>query len=238
MTVSIPTANYWAVLPAAGSGSRFSSHQAKQYLSILGQTVMQHSVNRLCQLPLSACVIALAKDDKRAKTLQFEQPSLLHWVEGGAERMDSVLAALRYLKDKAQPDDWVLVHDVARPCIRKSQLNALLQQLAQHPSGGVLAIPVRDTLKLGENQQVVRTVSRDHLWQVQTPQMFRFSQLLQALETVSTQGIGVTDEASAMEFMGYPVQLVTGSADNIKITYPEDLALATAIMHSQQSDRV
>lgn len=234
MSISSDSARYWVVIPAAGSGTRFSAHQAKQYLTILDKTVMQHSVDRLCELPLAGCVIALARDDRRAEQLVFNQPEKLHWVEGGAERMDSVLSALRYLKPFADEQDWVLVHDVARPCIQLEQLQALIEQLKHHPSGGLLAVPVRDTLKLATDQQVVKTVPRDHLWQCQTPQMFRYGILCQALESVKDQEMLVTDEAGAVELFGQPVQLVAGRADNIKITYPEDLALATAIIQSQQ----
>lgn len=228
-----PSQRLWAVLPAAGSGSRFSAHTAKQYLSILGQTVMQHSVNRICQLPLAGCVLAIRQDDTVARTLSFEQPELLHWVAGGKERMDSVLSALHYLQDKAAMDDWVLVHDVARPCIQHTALYKLVTTLADDDVGGLLASPVRDTLKRVVDGTVDRTVSREQLWQCQTPQMFRFGVLLNALQQAQQQQILVTDEANAIELLGLPIKVVPASADNIKITYPEDLALATAIMQMQ-----
>lgn len=225
---------FWAVLPAAGTGSRFSAHTAKQYLPILGQTVMQHSVNRMCQLPLAGCVLAIRHDDALAKTLHFEQPQLLHWAEGGKERMDSVLSALLYLQDKALADDWVLVHDVARPCIQRAELMRLVTELADDAVGGLLAAPVRDTLKRAVDGVVEKTVSREQLWQCQTPQMFRYGILLKALQQARQQRVLVTDEANAVELLGLPVKVVAGKADNIKITYPEDLALATAIMQMQQ----
>lgn len=225
---------YWAVLPAAGSGKRFASSIPKQYLSLLGQTVMQHSVNRLCELPVSGCVLAIAADDTQAQSLEFAKPALMHWVTGGSERMDSVLAALDYLIDFADEKDWVLVHDVARPCIRVEDLQQLIQQVTTSGIGGLLAVPVRDTLKLASQHTVMNTVSRDNLWQCQTPQMFRFGQLRQALRQAKAQQQLVTDEASAMELMGHTVQLVAGSSSNIKITYPEDLALATAILQAQK----
>lgn len=196
---------------------------------------MQHSVERLCQLPVAGCVLALHADDQTAKSLSFSQPQLLHWVTGGDERMDSVLAALHYLNAYADSDDWVLVHDVARPCILATDLQRLLQQLAQEPVGGLLAVPVRDTLKLAHQQQVVKTVPRDHLWQCQTPQMFRFGILLKALELAKAQQQLVTDEASAVELLGLPIKLVNGSSSNIKITYPDDLTLAAAILQSQHT---
>lgn len=224
---------YWAILPAAGSGTRFESTTPKQYLALLGKTVMQHSVDRICQLDLQGCVIALSPNDQTANALQFEKPDLLHWVTGGAERMDSVLSALEYLQDFVNESDWVLVHDVARPCILNSDLQRLTTELADDAVGGLLAVPVRDTLKLAKQQQVLQTVSRDNLWQCQTPQMFRFGILIQALREAKANKKLVTDEASAIELLNLTVKLIAGSSSNIKITYPEDLALAAAIMQAE-----
>ena len=224
---------YWAILPAAGSGTRFESTIPKQYLALLGKTVMQHSVDRICQLDLQGCVIALSPNDQTAKALQFEKPHLLHWVTGGAERMDSVLSALEYLQDFVNESDWVLVHDVARPCILAKDLQLLVGELADNAVGGLLAVPVRDTLKLAKQQQVIKTVSRDNLWQCQTPQMFRFGVLIQALREAKAKQKLVTDEASAIELLNLTVKLIAGSSSNIKITYPEDLALAAAIMQAE-----
>lgn len=235
LTNVIMQARYWAILPAAGSGSRFGAETPKQYLTLLDKTVMQHSVDRICQLPIQACVLALNRHDQIAKTLNFAHPALLHWVTGGAERMDSVLAAMQYLQPHAHQDDWVLVHDVARPCILSSDLQLLLDSLSHDAVGGLLAVPVRDTLKRGQAGEVVETVPRDHLWQCQTPQMFRFGLLLQALQQAKARQQQVTDEAGAIEQLGLPVKLVSGSSTNIKITYPEDLGLAEAILKSQIS---
>lgn len=223
---------YWAILPAAGSGTRFASTTPKQYLTLLDKTVMQHSVDRICQLDIQGCVVALSDDDTTAKSLKFATPDLVHWVTGGAERMDSVLAALEYLQDFAQDLDWVLVHDVARPCILNSDLQRLIAELADDEVGGLLAVPVRDTLKLASQQQVIKTVPRDHLWQCQTPQMFRFGVLKHAMQQAKANQQLVTDEASAIELLNLNVKLVAGSSSNIKITYPEDLALAAAIMQA------
>ena len=224
---------HWAVLPAAGSGSRFGGDTPKQYLRLGTQLVIQHSINRLCrQVPLAACVVSLSIGDDVAQTLVYEQPGCLRFVTGGAERMDSVLAGLEALSAEAAPDDWVLVHDAARPCLAPNDLRCLLQRLADEPVGGILAIPVADTLKLaGAGQQVLRTVSRDHLWQAQTPQMFRFGLLQQALEA----GIdgNITDEASAIERLGLRPLLVNGSRHNIKITYPGDLPFAEWVLQQR-----
>ncbi len=225
---------YWAILPAAGSGTRFASAIPKQYLSLMNKTVMQHSVDRICQLAIQGCVVALNQHDNIAKTLEFAKPQLLHWVTGGAERMDSVLAALEYLANYASDTDWILVHDVARPCILQTDLQRLIGELAHDEVGGLLAVPVRDTLKLAKQNQVVKTVSRDDLWQCQTPQMFRFGLLKRALQQAKAQQQLVTDEAGAIEQLNLKVKLVAGSSSNIKITYPEDLNLAAAIMQAEQ----
>ena len=226
---------YWAVVPAAGSGRRFGGPTPKQYLLLHGQPVMLHSIDRLCRfLPLSACVVAISDGDQHAAQLPYASPDKVRFVIGGAERMDSVLAGLRALQVEADPQDWVLVHDVARPCITQNSLSKLRQTLKDDPVGGLLAVPVRDTLKRGLNGQIEHTVSREHLWQCQTPQMFRYGLLLAALEDAVAQQRLVTDEASAMELAGHTVRLVEGRSDNIKITYTDDLALASAILAAEK----
>lgn len=230
---------YWAVVPAAGAGRRFGGETPKQYLQIASQTVMQHSLNRLCQaLPLSGCIVPVSSNDQTAAQLDYTHAELIRFVQGGAERMDSVLAGLRSLTDVAAADDWVLVHDVARPCVAASSLQKLMSELADDAVGGILAVPVRDTLKRGESGQVQATVSRDGLWHGQTPQMFRYGLLLDALQSAIQAGHVVTDEASAMEQAGHPVRLIHGRSDNIKITYAEDLALAKAILAAQSAQSV
>lgn len=238
MNSSQRVSRYWAILPAAGSGSRFASSTPKQYLTLFNKTVMQHSVDRICQLPVQGCVLAISAHDQTARTLTFAKPELLHWVTGGAERMDSVLAAMQYLKSQAHEQDWVLVHDVARPCILANDVQHLLDELKEDTVGGLLAVPVRDTLKRGKAGEVVETVPRDHLWQCQTPQMFRFGVLLHALQQVKTRQQLVTDEAGAIEQLGLAVKLINGSSTNIKITYPEDLGLAMAIIKAQSEARL
>ena len=223
----------WAVVPAAGSGRRFGGTTPKQYLKLHHQPIMVHSINRLFALPLSGCVIAISPDDQLAQTLNYQNPSQLYFVVGGAERMDSVLAGLDFLSDRAASDDWVLVHDVARPCIAVDSLNKLHETLLGDAVGGILAIPVRDTLKKAQDNQILETVSRDHLWQAQTPQMFRFGLLHDALIAAKKQNLQVTDEASAVEFAGFTVKIVEGRMDNIKVTYADDLALASVILQAQ-----
>lgn len=239
MSIDNVAPRYWAVVPAAGVGKRFGADTPKQYLT-LGQqqrTVMQHTIDRLCQaLPISRCVLVIAADDQQAQTLPFEQPEQIAWAIGGAERMDSVLSGLLALAGLAAHDDWVLVHDVARPCITANTLQRLCQTLQDHPTGGVLAIPVRDTLTRADVQGVVtEAVNREQMWQVQTPQMFRYGLLLAALQSVAHSKTLVTDEASAMRLAGHTVQLVAGRADNIKITYADDLQLAAAILQAHDA---
>lgn len=225
----------WAIIPAAGSGSRFSQHELKQYQMISGQTVLQHTVSRLNQLPLSGYVLAINPHDSVAKTLDFMHSDKLHFCTGGKERVDSVLQALNYLSQMAAPNDFVLVHDAARPCVTFECLDALLNTARQENCSAILAIPVRDTLKRVEkSNNITETVPRDGLWQAQTPQISKLGLLKSAIETSLQQGIVITDEASALEFIGEKVKVVQGRSDNIKITYPDDLELAQLILKSQK----
>nr|WP_099092625.1 2-C-methyl-D-erythritol 4-phosphate cytidylyltransferase [Acinetobacter larvae] len=227
----------WAIIPAAGSGQRFSSKHLKQYQEIAGQSVLQHSVARLNQLPLAGYVIACAQQDDYLQTLQFAQPTRMHRCVGGQERVQSVYNALMYLADYAADDDWVLVHDAARPCVHLDNLLELLATAQQTQHSAILATPVRDTLKKAQHQadQIEHTVSREQLWQAQTPQIAQYAVLCRALQRAMADDCLLTDEASALEYCQQPVHLVQGRADNIKITYPEDLLLAEMILIQQQS---
>ncbi|UUM26669.1 2-C-methyl-D-erythritol 4-phosphate cytidylyltransferase [Acinetobacter colistiniresistens] len=224
----------WAVVPAAGSGSRFSQTELKQYQYIQDHTVLEHTVNRLNSLDLAGCVLAIGVQDNFAKTLSFQHLDKLHFCLGGAERVHSVLNALIYLSEIAHEEDWVLVHDAARPCVTKECLTRLVQTAEASNQSAILAIPVRDTLKqvVSENQ-IKKTVSRELLWQAQTPQMARLGVLKNAIEKALTHDITITDEASALEHVDEPVQVVQGRSDNIKITYADDLELARLILQSQ-----
>ncbi|TCM64512.1 2-C-methyl-D-erythritol 4-phosphate cytidylyltransferase [Acinetobacter calcoaceticus] len=225
----------WAVIPAAGSGRRFSATDLKQYQVILGQTVLEHSVQALNHLPLAGYVLALGAEDDFAATLQLSTRSLAHFCLGGAERVDSVLNALNYLMKMADPEDWVLVHDAARPCVAPLNLDGLLHTAIDTAHSAILATPVRDTLKhVGADHAITHTVSREQLWQAQTPQISKLGLLKHALETALADGVSVTDEASALEYISAPVQVVLGRSDNIKITYPEDLTLAELILQSRK----
>lgn len=225
----------WAIIPAAGSGSRFSKTELKQYQRIQDKTVLEHTVNRLNQVALAGCVLAIGEQDDVAQTLKFENTENIHFCLGGAERVHSVLNALIYLSKIAAPEDIVLVHDAARPCVTTTCLNDLVSAVINSASSAILAIPVRDTLKrVVNNHDIEQTVSREQLWQAQTPQASRLGKLKNAIETALKNDIVITDEASALEYIGESVQVVQGRSDNIKITYPDDLELARLILAAQQ----
>ncbi|OTG77644.1 2-C-methyl-D-erythritol 4-phosphate cytidylyltransferase [Acinetobacter sp. ANC 5054] len=228
--------NLWAIIPAAGSGSRFSKTELKQYQTIDHQTVLEHTIARLNQLPLTGYVLAIGEQDNVAKTLPFAQAEKSHFCLGGAERVNSVLNALHYLSKIAHDDDWVLVHDAARPCVTQENLEQLVQNAIQAGQSAILAIPVRDTLKRVENSPYISaTVDRSTLWQAQTPQITKLGVLKKAIEMALAENVTITDEASALEHMGEHVQVVQGRSDNIKITYPDDLELARLILASQHN---
>ena len=224
----------WAIIPAAGSGSRFSQTELKQYQMIGQKTVLEHTVLRLNQLPLQGYVLAIGEQDDVAQTLPFDHFEKAHFCEGGAERVDSVLNALNYLSTIADIDDWVFVHDAARPCVTQDCLSKLVSTAIQFNTGAILAIPVRDTLKrVVSAQDIQETVDRSQLWQAQTPQIAKLGVLKSAIEHALAANAVITDEASALEFVGQPVQVVQGRSDNIKITYPDDLELARLILAAQ-----
>ncbi len=224
----------WAVIPAAGSGSRFSKTELKQYQLIQNQTVLEHTVNRLNDLPLAGYVLAIGENDDVAKTLAFKNLNKAHFCIGGTERVHSVLNALNYLSQIAEPDDFVFVHDAARPCVTQDSLMQLLHLAETEKNCAILAVPVRDTLKfVPENSKIEKTVSRDLLWQAQTPQIAPLALLKHAIEQSLADQVQITDEASALEYIHAPVKVVQGRSDNIKITYSDDLELAKLILQSQ-----
>lgn len=219
--------NIAVVIPAAGVGSRMQADRPKQYLTLLGKTVLQHTVEKLAALPQCKRLwVAVSPDDPYFATLQL--PAKVVRVAGGAERADSVLSALQAIDADEYP--WTLVHDAARPLVALSDIQRLITHCLGQQTGGILACPVRDTMKrsvmAGEQVLVAATVPRQALWHALTPQLFPTRQLRQALTDALAAGVAVTDEASAMEWAGQPVLLVAGRADNLKITQPEDLALA------------
>jgi 2-C-methyl-D-erythritol 4-phosphate cytidylyltransferase len=223
---------HFALVPAAGVGTRFAASVPKQYLPVAGRPLLWHAVASLLAHPaIGRVVVVLHPEDQL-----FERQS---WAQmgsrisalrcGGATRAESVRNALAVLRDDLDDDDWVLVHDAARPCLTLELLERLIETLDGDGVGGLLAVPVADTLKRGgADQHVVRTEPRQGLWRAQTPQMFRYGLLTQAL--ASADLAAVTDEASAMEALGLSPRLVPGSERNIKVTFPEDLALAELIL--------
>lgn len=226
----------WAVIPAAGSGSRFSKTELKQYQVIQNQTVLEHTVQRLNQLPLQGYVLAVGEQDDFVQTLSFAHAERAHFCLGGAERVNSVLNALQYLSTIASDEDWVFVHDAARPCVSAACLDKLVTTAIEQNSSAILAVPVRDTLKhVEQGVQINKTVDRANLWQAQTPQIAPLGLLKKAIEQALQDHVQITDEASALEYVGVAVQVVQGRADNIKITYPDDLELAKLILASQSA---
>jgi 2-C-methyl-D-erythritol 4-phosphate cytidylyltransferase len=217
----------WAVLPAAGIGSRMGGGVPKQYLEVAGASLLEHSLRALLSNAhvLGACV-ALHPDDHRADTIGLLADPRVIRTDGRAQRSGSVLAALGALAD-AEPEDWVLVHDAARPCVRAKDIEALIEAVIDAGCGGLLAEAVVDTVKRADSRgRVSETLPREGLWRAQTPQMFRLGELCAALAAAHARGVEVTDEASAMELAGHSVQIVPGSRTNIKVTVPADLPLA------------
>jgi 2-C-methyl-D-erythritol 4-phosphate cytidylyltransferase len=225
----------WAVVPAAGSGRRMGAAIAKQYLPLRGRPLLAHALAPLlaCER-IDAVVLVVAADDTRWRECVPQGDRLLT-ATGGAERCHSVGNGLARLADRAADDDWVLVHDAARPCLSGAELDALFSALAADAVGGLLAVPLADTLKAAdESGRVVRTLPRDGLWRALTPQMFRYGLLRDALAAALAAGIAVTDEAAAIEHAGHRPVLVTGRAANLKVTGPQDLALAEAILQRRE----
>ncbi|WP_455220044.1 2-C-methyl-D-erythritol 4-phosphate cytidylyltransferase [Kaarinaea lacus] len=227
----------WAVVPAAGSGSRMAANMPKQYLQIQGKAILEHTIERLITHPkIDGVVVALAADDQQWDELQFHTDKPIIKTLGGDERCHSVKNALYEVSRQGTEQDWVLVHDAARPCLRHEDLDKLINQLSDHMVGGLLAYPVKDTMKRSDDKQrVVETVERNQLWHALTPQMFRLHLLRDALNKAIEDGFLVTDEASAVEHAGYHPKLVEGRTDNIKITTPEDLSLAEFYLSRMES---
>ena len=223
---------YFAVVPAAGVGRRMGNASSdslpKQYLPIAGKTILEHTLSTLIQgQKLQRVIVAVAEADSHWQSLSiFDQP-IIHTVTGGDERHQSVLNGLQALENVAADDDWVLVHDVARPCVSWQDINHLIDTVNTHTVGGILAVPMSDTVKqVFEKNHIKKTVDREGLWRALTPQMFRYGLLKRALESALAKRQSITDEASAIELAGLTPIIVEGASSNIKVTRPEDLALA------------
>lgn len=217
---------FWAVIPAAGVGARMAADRPKQYLQLGGRTILEHSLGCFLDHPsLKGLVVSLAVDDPYWPSLACANDPRIQRADGGSERSGSVLNALLQLNALgASDEDWVLVHDAARPNLSRDDLDKLLAELADDPVGGLLAVPARDTLKrVDKHGRVVDTIDRSLIWQAYTPQMFRLGALHRALADSLVADALITDEASAMEWSGQAPRLVEGRSDNIKVTRPEDL---------------
>ena len=229
---------HWAVVPAAGLGSRMGSPVPKQYLPLAGRTVLEHTLERLVSHPhIAGVFVAVSDNDSRWTDTGFAAHPKVVRVPGGRERCHSVMNALQVLAGQANGQDWVLVHDAARPCVRRDDLDRLIETLADHPTGGLLGMRVHDTMKrTDEGLAVKETVSREGLWHAFTPQMFRLRPLYDALSDALVRELAVTDDASAMELAGHRPLMVEGRGDNIKITRAEDLRLAAFYLAQQEQE--
>ncbi len=224
----------YALIPAAGSGSRFAAAQPKQYLALAGKPMLWHAVAALCRPPVEMVFVVLAPGDKTFA--DYDWSAFAGRIEplycGGESRRDSVYNGLVAAMAAVQADDWVLVHDAARPCLPSADLQRLYEDCRNDEIGGILALPAADTVKrVGKDetgaQRIAGTEERNQLWLAQTPQMFRAGLLVQALRQATG---AVTDESSAVEQLGLKPRLVPGSRENLKVTWPEDLAIAQEIL--------
>ncbi|WP_404355425.1 2-C-methyl-D-erythritol 4-phosphate cytidylyltransferase [Methylotuvimicrobium sp. KM1] len=228
------TRSIWAVVPAAGVGKRMQADRPKQYLELVGKTVLEHTLTRLLQAEIfTAISVAISIEDPYWPELAISKNEHVQTAPGGKERSDSVLSALQAISGSASEQDWVLVHDAARPCITAADIRFLIDSLQDDEIGGILALSSHDTLKNVQGGSIVGTLDRTHIWRALTPQMFRYGKLKQALEA-SVGNPAVTDEASALELLGFQPKIVEGRPDNIKITRPEDLPLAQFYLEQQQ----
>lgn len=228
--------NFYALIPAAGSGSRMGNEIPKQYLPLAGKPMIYHALHRFWSSPRIRCMfVVLASDDEEWMRHDWSEfaSKLVVLGCGGATRAESVLKGLKAARKVSSiaEDDWVLVHDAARPCLSETQLDRLMDDLVDDEVGGLLAVPVADTLKRSDDNacnRVWRTESRENLWQAQTPQMFRYSLLVEALGM--SGATAMTDDAGAIEALGLRPRLVPGDVRNLKVTYPQDLVLAEMIL--------
>jgi len=224
------TSRFFGLVPAAGSGSRFGVAGPKQYSLLAGKTMLFHAIEHLLGAPeMEVVFVVLAPADTEFRNHDWSAfgGRIAPLYCGGASRRDSVLNGLVAAASAVDPNDWMLVHDAARPCLGRIELLRLIQEVGKDDVGGILAVPVADTLKRADEEgRILATEPRERLWQAQTPQMFRHGMLLRALRGVEQ----VTDEASAVEALGYRPKLVEGSTKNLKVTFPADLEIAERIL--------
>lgn len=228
------TTTFWGIVPAAGVGKRMNADRPKQYLSLTNtQTVIEHTLSRLISAQVfQKIVVAISEDDPYWETLPIAKHEKIIRARGGKERADSVLNALAAIENQASENDWVLVHDAARPCVTTQDIEKLITQLQHDEIGGILALASHDTLKDVDGEKILSTHDRNRIWRALTPQMFRYGALKTALKIYQGNG-AITDESSALEMQGVAPKIVEGRSDNIKITRPEDLALARFYLSEQ-----
>lgn len=237
-----PPPKVWVVIPAAGVGKRMQSDVPKQYLKINDKTILEHTLDCFTSHPdVAGIVVVLSSDDFYWKKMKLDAKTAevpLYTVEGGKERSDSVMQGLDYLLmvEQLAEESWVMVHDAARPCLIKDDIDALLSIRSDACAGGILASPVRDTMKRAvadiSETVISQTESRENLWHALTPQLFRLGELKNALEACHEKNFAVTDEASSLEALGKQVELVEGCSNNIKVTQAADLELAALLLSS------
>ncbi len=226
----------WAVVPAAGIGSRMSTGIPKQYLALNNKAIIEHTLDRLSQVDqVIGIMVAIAEDDDHWPQTRLPENIDIRTVPGGAMRHHSVLNALHQLRKFIPGQDWVLVHDAARPCVHPRDIGKLITCLYSHDVGGLLGIPVADTMKrVDEAGKVLESINREGLWHALTPQMFRLETLIAAIETAQKVGSAITDEASALEFIGKQPVVIAGRHDNIKVTTSGDIELAEQFLRRQE----
>lgn len=219
------------VIPSAGIGSRMQSDIPKQYLKLGQQMVIEHTIHQFLTHPVvNKVIVVVSENDSIFSHLSIHSHPSILITTGGVERAHSVLNGLALVDS-----EWVLIHDAARPCITHADIDQLVELANHFMDGGILATPVKDTMKRSNQDGVIsQTVERAMLWHAMTPQFFQTQQIVDALSNALEQGLSITDEASAMEYAGYAPKLVAGRADNIKITVPEDLAFAQFILQQQE----
>ena len=227
----------WAIVPAAGVGRRVGGEIPKQYLDLHGRPLIAWTLKRLLELDeLQQVTVAISAEDNYWSDLVIRNDQRIQTTIGGDERCHSVLNGLEARAGEAADSDWVLVHDAARPCVRIDDIRRLIAAARKSENGAILAIPVRDTIKKSnDNKEIECTIDRDSLWHALTPQLFKYGELRHALQLPLADNFQVTDEASAMEYAGFTPLLVEGASDNIKVTLPEDLALAGFFIRNQEN---
>ena len=229
----------WAVVPAAGTGTRMQCDIPKQYLSFQGKTLIEHSLDRLLSHPeIDGAVVVLREDDTNWEALAYLAEKTVFTTVGGKERHDSVYSGLTTLQYRFGNDAIALVHDAVRPLVSHRDLSNVIDAARGHSAGAILAAPVIDTLKRqGDKMEIMETLSRDGLWRALTPQVFHLQTLLNALKQVIDNSLAITDDAQAVELSGHTPLLVPGKASNLKITSPADLALAERIWLDQRDQQ-